>query len=816
MEKDAGPVNIEHEESEANFGVQIHDVELLGVEVIFEGTFSARGSFWVPFEPGLTALYGRNGAGKTTVLEGVRAALSGVKKLGMSTRLYLRLLATDDEMRQSNERSTSEFLERLQSFQEKIERVEVSESLNLEEEDSEVVARLPAWTSARHPPGGWFFRKLIGAVPKGAEFFDEERMLFGTGEVPGWSYPGPQLTREQIDAEEWAEFQFPSWTQIVRLLLLGNAAMDEAERERHLGDGGSNVNPVNEDVYTLCSELEASRILSFESNGDESQPRWILRLAAQVSGKTAGARVLENSINILDDDDNVKTDERLKEHIDHKLTTAGDLLERDNVVLASVLGSTLLRERARRELSDVGSGVLAPFAPVGREWSTVVIDRLPVLVKAVGPDGDCDALASRFVRASASPHWSGSLSVVHEDGVDLVDAALPNIDWANEMLEELAQKIRGLEVGISGMRLSLTGGLQRALSGGMLTFEVQDSLTGKWLFVHDLSAAQRSWVAFVLSLMGWIEADRTVLVADEVDRGLSERAVAPMMMLLESLYPITLFATHSPAALRSGIGKVLHVQRDRDGAIRLSSPSGVGSTREISDRLGISAAELLTFLQVVVMVEGEHDRIIFESLLRKSRRGSEFDTRVIPFRGLRQLTSVDARLLLEYTDSSIVLVVDNARQERLESALAEARELKGKLKRPKRIQAITSRLRESGSTFEESAVADVIEQAIERDIIDRVHVLGLPVRDILLVLPPQDFGLTDRWSTYEDAWNDDSRAGRTNEDFKSYLRSRHNARINLDSIQNSVDRLSSPPRALWQVFESIDLVRFRAGLNRFD
>ena len=815
----------ESSNAEPVLGLRLEDVEILGVEAIFEGTQAHRGTIWMPIHSGLTALYGRNGAGKTTVLEAVRSALSGVKVRDMRCRVYLRLLATDAEMAESEANAERKFQDLLKQWEEEADSSEEQETLVIGDRQFPLITGPPARPTGKKPPFGWYFQKLIAAVPKGCEFFDEERTLYGSGEVPGWEHPSPKLSREQIDAEEWADFQLPTWVEVVRLLLLGNAAMDEAERASWIGDGGSAVNSVNEDVYRLCREVEGSGLLCFEANGTLDNPKWEMKLAAQVVGDTAGRILLEDSLKVLDDDQQGHTEPSIAEHVASKLEESGLTLSRETVVLASVLGSSLLVERARAELSPGTLVQQVPYAALGREWSSVTLRSLPVMVKSVDSDAECDVEVSRLLRSAAGLHETGSLLIQYEirpqwpsfEEVTEVQYELPNVDSCNEQLEKIAQKLRGIGVGISGLRVVLNGGIRAALVGGMLTLEVQDSISGTWLATDRLSSAQRSWLAFVLSLNEWkVEAEQTILLADEVDRGAASRAISPMMMLLESLYPSCLFATHSPSALRSGIGRVQHVHRDPQGAVHVSEPSHISDTQTAAEQLGISPGELLTFLQAVVLVEGEHDRIIIQSMLEKVSPSSGLDTRVVPFRGVDQLVSVDARLLLEYTDATVVLLVDASRQSRIDQALEAARAVSGRKKTHSILRSVTAPLRQGDASKEELVLAEVIEQALSRGILHRVLVVGLDVPDILEVLDPGEFGLERPWSEYRMEWTAGRKSGAIVEEFKSYLRSQHGARINVDAVRMAADRLLLPPRELSKVFETIEVARFNAGLNALD
>ena len=56
-------------------------IRLLGVEIIFKNyPTDSRGRIWVPIENGRHVLYGKNGAGKSTILEALISAISGIQK----------------------------------------------------------------------------------------------------------------------------------------------------------------------------------------------------------------------------------------------------------------------------------------------------------------------------------------------------------------------------------------------------------------------------------------------------------------------------------------------------------------------------------------------------------------------------------------------------------------------------------------------------------------------------------------------------------------------------------------------------------------
>ena len=806
--------------SEPLFGTIIDDVELLGIEVLFIGVDDPRDSCWLPFNSGMTALYGKNGAGKTTILNAIESALSGVSVRGMKCRLYLRLLATDDEAEQDQAQSHVQYEKLLDQWADDAENGEGEVEVEFWDGTRKVVPGLPTRGPSRRPSTGWFFHKIIASVPKGCEFFNLERDMDGSFTAEGWGYPGPMLSTRQIEAEEWADFEFPSWTAIARLLLIGNAAFDEADRSSRTKE----FLPINQMVYKVCEEVEKSRLLCFESSGTSSNPQWEMRLAAQVVGDTPGQALLKESLTILHDDANGLTDEKLKDHIYIKVNDMGhrsgyedlgDIEIHRHVVLSSVLGTSLLHERASREMRPISGATFAPYAPLGGGWSEIKISTLPVLVKKIEPDDDCDLVVQKFVSRASWPSDRKGTLLLEQDayGHDVVVVDLPNLDSQNQFLEKLAVKFRGLGIGINGIRLELEGGLRSALSGGMLKMKVQDSVTQQWLKIEQLSFGQRSWVAFALNNTGFRANNRTILLADEVDRGLAERAVAPMMMFLESLYPICVLATHSPAALRSQVGSIQHVERISSGVIALSAPIGLDDPRKTAERLGTSVSELLTFLEVVVLVEGEHDRIVIESLFKDLKSVNGLNTRVIPFRGTKNLTNIEARILFEFTDASIVLIVDHARQLRIEEALAKARESCDKRITPALIREVLGPLNGNNASGEERVLANVIEQAMQRRVLDRITLVGLEVVDMTMIFPTSDFGLDKTWSEYQVEWSDAKKNKTTDEDFKKYLKSKYNAKINVGTIEAAVQKLSTPPKELWYALEAIERARFSRGMR---
>lgn len=218
----------------------IDDLELLGMEVIHAGPTDSRGVVWLPLNAGLTTLYGRNGAGKTSVLRAAQAAFTGVRPPGVTVRLYARLLAAEAEAVSVEERNRQQFEHDLEMWRTTAQ--PSGEIIVVDGRELELFDDMPKVPTDGVPPSGWMFRRLVSAVPVGCEFYRIDRDNLTSMAAPEWwQFDGPGFSVEQLDAETWAEFQYPEFDQVVRMLLLGNAALDDAHRQPRMEIGRAHV-----------------------------------------------------------------------------------------------------------------------------------------------------------------------------------------------------------------------------------------------------------------------------------------------------------------------------------------------------------------------------------------------------------------------------------------------------------------------------------------------------------------------------------------------------------------------------------------------
>jgi energy-coupling factor transporter ATP-binding protein EcfA2 len=339
-----------------------------------------------------------------------------------------------------------------------------------------------------------------------------------------------------------------------------------------------------------------------------------------------------------------------------------------------------------------------------------------------------------------------------------------------------------------------------------LTWAAYDRPSNRTVPLAALSSAQRKWATFAiaaaLAIRDTESVDRAgVLIIDEPETALHPAAARHLVEGLRQLagrtgLPIVV-ATHSPAFLNDP-GVMLHlVSRDSGGRCVLQPLPA--PTAEIPERLGISQADLLQLHRIFVIVEGEHDRAVLEEAIGDDLNASR--AKVLVMRGANALKSVpDAHLIVDHTDAALLVVVDNVRQGRIlpliEEAIATQRE-HGK-RRATRVLVDGKEARDLEP--EERLLLEMFQRALERDVIDRLTFVGLSVGDVIELLPVHTLvpsPPTDGWVGLRQQWEDAGghRAG----NFKSWLSDTHQARVSTSTIRAAAKRMDAIPEDLDRV-----------------
>jgi hypothetical protein len=136
----------------------------------------------------------------------------------------------------------------------------------------------------------------------------------------------------------------------------------------------------------------------------------------------------------------------------------------------------------------------------------------------------------------------------------------------------------------------------------------------------------------------------TVYLVDEPESHLHPfalRSVAHWLHALADTSAAVLVATHHPAILdtRPRLARVVTVERDADVANLVVREGGAMSTLSaINDQFGLSPGELLLLTQLLLLVEGEHDKVVLEEWFGNEL--SDAGVRIVPLRGIKNLVGL--------------------------------------------------------------------------------------------------------------------------------------------------------------------------------
>ena len=328
---------------------------------------------------------------------------------------------------------------------------------------------------------------------------------------------------------------------------------------------------------------------------------------------------------------------------------------------------------------------------------------------------------------------------------------------------------------------------------------------------ENLSSGQRQLInlAFAATLSSQDDSGQmAILVGDEVDTGVHVRSIVGLYRML-SLMPIScICSTHSIDAIAQSIGRRVHLTRDDETGIQIQE-FNILNAKEASAKMGVTVSSLLAFFRVILIVEGEHDRILFQTVLSAQGIAVGTDVVVLPIRGVsRLMTSLEAELL-DYSDAKILVVLDNVRQEVVAELIRTAT-----TPSPESTEGTRSKLlavRSKCETHEEQIVGDLIVRKHLRGHVSKITVRGLSRRDVIEYLDPKEFGLTQDWNELRSEYSQlKSSDPMSKSSFKDYLRVTKGASISNETVAVAAQNLGALHPDLVALIEQVsDLLRGR-------
>lgn len=319
---------------------------------------------------------------------------------------------------------------------------------------------------------------------------------------------------------------------------------------------------------------------------------------------------------------------------------------------------------------------------------------------------------------------------------------------------------------------------------------------GDLISLTDLSWAEQRWASMAIRLATpSSDLPTKLIVIDEPERGLhrrAERTLANALQQLSITENITcVVATHSPAFLGLNGARLHHLWKSPNGTSVLESlPSDIESW---ANELGLEKADLLQLCRLFLIVEGEHDALIMNTLFNDEF--SQFGVRAIPLRGLRNITNAtDASFIFRYTDASILYLTDNDNHQRVTDIWERAL-----IADPDQKFEVIKEFSATRKTPEAEMLKEFASHAIDFSSRRRIKFSSLPADDILKYLPVTCFvpGQTS-WEDLHNQWKMSKKGN-----FKSWLTNTYGATFDNKSILKAVESLDQIPKDLTDILNVI-------------
>lgn len=431
----------------------------------------------------------------------------------------------------------------------------------------------------------------------------------------------------------------------------------------------------------------------------------------------------------------------------------------------------------------------------------------------------------RIINLSETPDFSAiasGLSKVAMKGATLMltegdeesedSIVMPGLPAVEAMLAEANKMLKSLEVGLTKVHLLLntcpSGFFERQQAE--LRFGVVEQ-SDLWLDYESLSLAQQRWVNILLNILLNLHVPRhaTLFVCDEPDMGVHQGAARQVLEFLAELPIPTIVTSHSAVSFQIDRSHLVHlsVENPDERPWRvISEPVLSDDVARAATQLGVSTLDLLALKRLLVVGEGEHDVAVIEGLIGLTRDSKIRQRSLITAaRGARNLLStVEARIITDYTDMHVLSIADNIRAARIAAARDKLLDGEREGLPPARNIKLSGLIElRQDSRFEERVLFDLLERCAQRRILDRFHIFGLGKKDVIEYLPAASFGLSDGWKKLRVDF--DNFRGPERQDFKDWLRRERGAEISTRRIRSAFDSLDVIDSELLQLLSEIEI-----------
>jgi predicted ATPase len=292
-----------------------------------------------------------------------------------------------------------------------------------------------------------------------------------------------------------------------------------------------------------------------------------------------------------------------------------------------------------------------------------------------------------------------------------------------------------------------------------------------WIRASSGSQAERRWLLLGKKAM---RKSTSWLIIDEPESGMHRTAEAELANVLASPEWVTgnilVIATHSPEFLNLPNVNVIHMVK---GSSHIMSKN----TREKFMELGIRPSDLLAGIRTFLLVEGEHEKVIFETMFLDELE--RMKCRIIVARGAKNMKDIfESQFIFDFTDAVVISLLDNIDSKQVEDVWNESRNLVQSGKIIEAGQYVRQSLPGSKSG-ENVFLSQFLTLALANGQHERVEVCGLSKPDIVFYFEPGDFGLKKSWAELLELHKNDKQS------FKGWATKKFNADFSVGSIEKA-------------------------------
>ena len=758
-------------------------IEFMGIEVIFIGEDDPRGSVWIEFNEDLSLLYGKNGAGKSTVLKAITAFIEGktLEDDGVLIHGYARL-------------------------------IDPAESCSIIDQCIKSIPNTP------------FLMELEGLeTSEMSENFESTR---GALDLPHDKWE-PSLFSATPDS--WDELDM-DWNKFVsHYLFIG-----------HFEKAFKYDLPA---IKSFTQHLIDERVFCLRPTGREEKVEWRVSLAASLANREvrdAYEFCLENprlgmfweteeqSVSQILQDVHILAERSDMPRTSSPFISAAELSEQKiaslGMSIVDLNDEIDLEEWTKRRISEL---VHTGWVKIPDPWFTDnPIDPSPTFnfITSSGneeaDEGDNDWDEEEDSDSKGETLWSASFGARVFPRKQTID-----FEFVGERQEVLQKALTFIakelpdELAITDLRIQLESDLGLWIFNKPGVLEAYDERSDTWISVSSTSNATQKIIGIALRIHAEIRATSEVVIAvgDEIDRGLHTLAINGLYKMLSNSVRTCFVATHSSVALSAKLGERLHVHRGANGAVLVSPVSNSDFLSTSASNFGVRVNELIGMIDLVVAVEGLHDKLVLEHFIRLDERLSGSNILIISMRGVNNATNlVDANFLLSFTDLRILVVADNTSKSDLHLTWrATSEQLQSGQSPSKLAKALRNRAEDLRKQLwhEQRCMVELLAAATESDLLHRLRMGGHIYMDIEMALDPKYFGLDKDWLELEaefDAYKASANSSVRN--FKDFLRSVYNASIDLNSIKAALSMTQETPHGIKSVIDDIVANAFQTDL----